>query len=132
MVFINDTPKDIDLCPMLSSHLSTAEAPVLTFDQLDVFSSGSGMIIHLSASQVPESFLALTESIRSDMKDAGCLIQSNFILHVTLGRIYSYDVKISSIKKLLASVSLPSFTLTLTDVEYRELRGNTIFETTLK
>lgn len=55
MAFVNDTPKGIDICPMLKGHLAGVVAPVLTFDLLDVFSTGSGMFIfHLSASQVPE------------------------------------------------------------------------------
>lgn len=132
MAFVNAAPKGVNIRPILVRHLANAKAPVLTFDLLGVFSTGSGMhIIHLSASQVPEDFLSLTESIRADMKAAGCLIQSDFMLHVTLGRGKSPDVKMSSIQKLLDSVSPPSFTLTLTDVDYRVFRGRTLFETKL-
>lgn len=133
MVFINDTPKDIDMRPLLEKHLSTAQAPVITFDRLDTFSIKSGRhIIHLATSHVPESILLLIESIYSDMKDAGCVILSDFMLHVTLGRVNSYDVELSDIIKELENNSLPPFTLTLTDVNYREFRGRTIFETQLK
>ena len=74
----------------------------------------------------------LTESIYSDMKDAGCVILSDFMLHVTLGRVMSYDVELSDIKMVLEKVSMSPITLTLTDVDYREFRGRTIFETQLK
>ena len=52
MAFVNDTPKGIDMCPILKSHLTGVVAPVLTFDRLDVFSISSRMhIFHLSASR---------------------------------------------------------------------------------
>ena len=52
MAFVNDTPKGIDMSPMLKGHLAGVVTPVLTFDQLDVFSTSSGMhIFHLSASR---------------------------------------------------------------------------------
>ena len=133
MVFINDTPMCIDIRPLLEKHLATAQAPVITFDQLDVFPIISGRyIIHLSTSHVPEGFLALTESICSDMKTVGCVIRTDFMLHVTLGRIRSFDFKLSDLKVVTGNVSLPSLTLTLSNVDYREFRGKTIYETQLK
>ena len=130
MVFINDMPKGIDMRPLLEKHLANAQAPVITFDRLDAFSTSSGMfIIHLSASEVPKSFHTLTEAIRADMKTVGCVILSDFMLHVTLGRIRSLDVRLSDLKKVMATVSPPSFTLTLMDVDYREFRGRTLYET---
>ena len=132
MVFINDTPKGIDMCPLLEKHLANAQAPIITFDRLDAFSTRSGMhIIHLSASEVPKSFHDLTEAIRADMKVVGCVIHSDFMLHVTLGRVKSF-VELSDIKEIKSSVSSPSFTLTLTDVDYRVFRGRTIYKTSLK
>ena len=74
----------------------------------------------------------LTESIYSDMKDVGCVILSDFMLHVTLGRVRSYDVELTDIKKVLKNITMSPITLTLTDVDYREFRGRTLFETQLK
>ena len=133
MAFINNTPKGIDMRPLLEKHLATAQAPVITFDRLDAFSIKSGRhIIHLATSHVLESFLLLTESIYSDMKDVGCVILSDFMLHVTLGRVRSYDVELTDIKKVLKNITMSPITLTLTDVDYREFRGRTLFETQLK
>ena len=133
MVFINDTPKDIDMCPLLEKHLATVQAPVITFNQLDAFSIKSRRhIIHLSASHVPKDFLTLIESIYSDMKAVRCVIHSDFMLHVTLGRVRSFDVKLSDLNAVIDAVSSPSFTLTLTDVDYREFRGQTIYKTILE
>ena len=133
MVFTNDTPKGIDMCSLLEKHLANAQAPVITFDRLNAFSTSSGMfIIHLSANEVPKSFHVLTDAIREDMKAVGCIIHSDFMLHVTLGRVSSFDVKITDLEKMMETVSPPSFTLTLTDVDYREFRGRTLYETHLK
>ena len=133
MAFINETPKGIDMRPILERHLSTAIAPTVVFDRLDAFSIKQGRhIVHLTTSDVPESFLSLTKAIRTDMKSAGCVIYSDFMLHVTLGRVYSLDVELSDIMELLGRVPLSPITLTLTDVDYRVFRGKTLFETRLK
>ena len=133
MVFINDTPKSINMRPLLEKHLATAQAPVITFDRFDAFSIKPGRhIIHLATRHVLKSFLLLTESIYSDMKGVGCVILSDFMLHVTLGRVMSKDVELSDIKKVLEKDTMSPITLTLTDVDYREFRGRTIFETQLK
>ena len=132
MVFVDEAPKGVDMRPLLKRHFANEVAPVLTFDRLDIFSTRSGMhVIHLSASQIPERFLALTESIREDMKTAGCLIQSDFMLHVTLGRLRDFNNQSLALKNLVKSFPLLPFTLTLTDIDYRVFRGNTIYETCL-
>ncbi len=60
MAFLNDSPRDADLCPILERHLKAFPAPVLTFDKLDVFSTRSGMfVLYLTANDVPKTFLSL-------------------------------------------------------------------------
>ena len=132
MAFVDETPEDVDLRPLLEKHLNTFPAPTLTFDKLDVFTAMSGMhIINLTATDAPQSFLSLIENIRSDMKAAGCVMDSWFRLHVTLGRVKEANIQLSAIQELTDSVSLPAFSLTLEDVDYRIFRGKTIFETRL-
>ena len=132
LVFINDTPKGMDLCTILKKHLVTAKAPVLTFDQLDVFAVSSGMhIIHLTATDVPDTFLALIESIRDDMKATGCVILSDFKLHVTLGRLKDLNIQLPELRSMAKTFSMPPLSMVLTDVDYREFRGKTIYETQL-
>ena len=132
LVFVNDTPKLIDLCPILKKHFDTALAPELTFDHLGVFDVCSGMhIIHLTASEVPERFLTLIESVRADMKAAGCVILSDFLMHVTLGRLKDYNIQLSELRSLADSFPMPPLSMALTDVDYREFRGKTIYETQL-
>jgi hypothetical protein len=42
------------------------------------------------------------------------------------------QITLAAIQKLTESVSLPAFSLTLEDVDYRVFRGKTIYETKLK
>ncbi len=133
MVFVNETPEGVDMGPILERHFSAAHAPMLAFDKIEVFSVKSGMhIIHLSASHVPERFLALTEAVREDMKAVGCVIQSDFMLHVTLGRLRDFNIKLSKLKRMASSFSFSPFTLALTDVDYRVFRGKVLYETLLQ
>ena len=132
MAFVDETPENIDLRPLLEKHLNALPALTLTFDKLDVFTAMSGMhIINLTATDVPQSFLSLIEIIRSDMKAAGCVVNSWFRLHVTLGRVKAPHIQLATIQELAKSVSLPAFSLTLEDVDYRVFRGKTIYETKL-
>ena len=73
----------------------------------------------------------LTEAIRSEMKAVGCQIDSEFRLHVTLGRINDIDLTLPNLQDLVSSVSLKPFTLKLTCVDYRVFRGQVIYETKL-
>ena len=132
MAFVDETPENIDLRPLLEKHLNAFPALTLTFDKLDVFTAMSGMhIINLTATDVPQSFLSLIEIIRSDMKAAGCVVDSWFRLHVTLGRVKDPHIQLATIQELAKSVSLPAFSLTLEDVDYRVFRGKTIYENKL-
>ena len=129
MAFLNDTPLGIDLSPIFRMHLGMATAPVMTFDRLDVFTATyGGYIIYLTASHMPQSFLDLTEAIRKDLKEAGCVIQSDFRLHVTLGRVNGSGVKL---REVIDRVPIQPFTLKLTDVDFRVFRGKTLYETKL-
>ena len=133
MAFVDETPDGVDLRSLLEKHLKTFPAPTLTFDKLDVFTAMSGMhIIYLTATDIPQSFLSMIENIRSDMKAAGCVMDSWFRLHVTLGRVKDPHIQLSAIQELTESVSLPAFSLSLEDVDYRVFRGETIYEIKLK
>jgi len=133
MAFVDETPDGVDLRSLLEKHLKTFPAPTLTFDKLDVFTAMSGMhIIYLTATDIPQSFLSLIENIRSDMNAAGCVMDSLFRLHVTLGRVKDPHIQLSAIQELTESVSLPAFSLSLEDVDYRVFRGETIYEIKLK
>ena len=128
MAFCDETPKDVDLRPILEKHLVGCKAPVLTFDRLDAFSATSGMyIVNLGVSNIPTEFVSLVENVRTDLEAAGCVMQSDFKLHVTLGRINDARLNLLSIQEQVRSVPRPSFSLQLTDVDYRMFRGRVIY-----
>lgn len=133
MAFCDETP-DADLRSVLIRPLTKTHSPKLCFDKLDVFESNTGMfIIHLGVTNIPTEFSALVDDIRNALKDKGCVMLSDFKLHVTLGRLKDSSLDISVIKKIIDTVSLPVFSLSLTEVEYKEFgTRHTIYETKLK
>lgn len=127
MAFLDDTPQRVNLIPGLTSLLSDAAAPSITFDRLDAFASGyHRQVIHLTTTDAPADFLALIEDVRRYFKSKGCVIQSDFRLHVTLGRVQDPRMNVHKLKDIISQVDLPTFTLDLTNVEYRIFRGKTL------
>lgn len=128
MAFLDETPNDVDFTPMISERLQTVIAPTITFDKLDVFPTMSNdmYIVNLTCTNIPQSFENLVSRIRGEFKKRRAVIESDFRLHVTLGRIKNMSVNQSEIEKVLASVELPSFSLKLSNVIYRWFRGRTI------
>ena len=128
MVFLDYAPDNVNLVPGLSERLEDALAPTITFDRLDAFATGGGhkQVIHLTTSHVPEDFLALVQDIRRYLKGKGCDIQSDFRLHVTLGRVQDPRTNLRQIKEAISQVDLPDITLDLSNVEYRVFRGKTL------
>jgi len=127
MAFLDETPERVNLIPGLNSLLSDATTPTITFDRLDAFASGYHRhVIHLTTSDAPADFLALVEDVRRHFKSKGCVIQSDFRLHVTLGRVQDPRMNVHQLKDIISQVDLPPFTIDLTDVEYRIFRGKTL------
>lgn len=127
MAFLDETPERVNLIPGLNSLLNDATAPTITFDRLDAFASGYHRhVIHLTTSDAPADFLTLVEDVRRHFKSKGCVIQSDFRLHVTLGRVQDPRMNVHQLKDIISQVDLPPFTIDLTDVEYRIFRGKTL------
>ena len=127
MAFLDFAPDNVNMIPGLNGILDEGMAPTITFDQLDAFASGyHRQVIHLTTTDAPEDFLALVEDVRRYFKAKGCDIQSDFKLHVTLGRVQDPRMNVHKLKDIISQVDLPSFTMELTDVEYRIFRGKTL------
>ena len=130
MAFLDVTPENVNLIPILEKHLKGMHAPTLTFDKLDVFTGRSGThIIYLTATDIPQDFLSVIDAIREELKAAGCRINSPFRLHVTLGRVFDKRIKLNVLLNKVETVALDAFSLTLDQVDFREFRGKTIYET---
>lgn len=127
MAFLDFAPDNVNMRPGLNGILDEAVAPTITFDKLDAFASGPHrQVIHLTTTDAPADFLALVEDVRRYFKSKGCVIQSDFRLHVTLGRVQDPSMNVRKLKDIISQVQLPVFTMTLQDVEYRIFRGKTL------
>lgn len=127
MAFLDFAPDNVNMRPGLNGILEEAVAPTITFDTLDAFASGPHrQVIHLTTTDAPDDFLALVEEIRRFFKAKGCTLQSDFRLHVTLGRVQDPRMNVSKLKDIISQVNLPKMTLELEDVEYRVFRGKSL------
>jgi len=127
MAFLDDAPDGVNLVPGLNRILEDAVAPEITFDTLDAFASGyHRQVIHLTTTDAPQDFLGLVEDIRQYFQAKGCRMQSDFKLHVTLGRVQDPRMNVHKLKDIISRVDLPTMTMTLTGVEYRIFRGKTL------
>lgn len=120
MAFLDFAPDGVNMVPGLNTLLEDAVAPAITFDKLDAFASGyHRQVIHLSTTDAPQDFLALVEDVRRFFKSKGCVIQSDFKHHVTLGRVQDARMNVHKLKDIISRVDLPDITLDLTEVDYR-------------
>ena len=127
MAFLDFAPDGVNMVPGLNHLLDNAVAPIINFDMLDAFASGPHrQVIHLTTTQAPQDFLALVEDVRRYFKSKGCIIQSDFRLHVTLGRVQDPRMNVRKLKDIISQVELPIFTMQLSGVEYRIFRGKTL------
>jgi len=134
MAFVDETPQGVDLITGLNHRLHQSTAPTLTFNTLDAFATGGGrrQVIYLTTTITPPDFQSLVDDIRNHFKVKGSVIQSDFRLHVTLGRVDDHRMNVTKLKKVISEVDVPPMTLTLTSVEFRIFRGKTLGLWTLK
>lgn len=134
LAFLDRVPSREEVISIINRHLESFEVPELTFDKLDAFgkSSGGG-VLFLTSTAVPENFMRMVDALRQDLEAAGCVIESDFKLHVTLGRV-DRDARVDAerLRELAGSVDVPSFSLRLKTVNYREFRGRTLYSKVLK
>lgn len=128
LAFLNDVPSSADVLSIIDRHLLGMEFPSLTFDRLDTFStSQSGLhIVYLTVSDIPERFARWVEDLRRDLADAGCVMESDFRLHVTLGRVAASLIGLDELKAKIGGVSVPPFRLPIRCLDYREFRGESV------
>lgn len=133
MAFIDDTQHQKDIEAIMHKYLDNAKPVSITFDKLDVFTATNGMqIVNLTATDVPADFQTLVDDIRCNISCTNSNIQSEFKLHVTLGRITEPEADIDDVGFLIDEIDIPPFTLTLNEVEYREFRGRCIYKNKLQ
>ena len=133
MAFLDETRNLAEVEAIMHKYLDNANAVSITFDKLDVFSTWSDMfIVHLTATRIPEVFQSLVNRIRNELSLTSSKIQSDFRLHITLGRLSEPKANIDDIGFLIDAIDFPPLSLMLNEVEYREFRGRSIYKKKLK
>ena len=134
LAFLEKVPSREEVISIVNKHLELFEAPELTFDKLDAFGKRSGGgVLFLTCTAVPENFMRIVDALRKDLEASGCMIEADFKLHVTLGRV-ERDARVDAerLRELAGSVDVPAFSLRLKTVNYREFRGRTLYSLALK
>ena len=128
VVFIKDDQQVDDLRDAFDRHLNECLAPALTFDRLDAFIAKNcdEIILNLTSSHPSAQFYDFVSIVRQVASDLGAEMESDFKLHITLGRINVASTNLEDVKKVAASIQVPPFTLSLTDAEYRYFKGESI------
>ena len=104
---------------MIQHQLEHYHAQSLTFDHLAVFKTKKGeLVICLKASQPDENFKKLVNMVRNQVRQFPVL-QSEFRLHVTLGRIEAGKFSLEEVQRLVCQVQIPAFKLRLSRVYHR-------------
>lgn len=120
--FMNQMPQ----ASMLQQYFSQQAAPTLTFDKLHAFSTSSEHILCLTSSKPSAEFMSLVLPLRKQLIESKCLPPQPFLLHVTLARIPISAITLEDLKALIAPISIPSFTLTLSQMQHIIYKGDTI------
>lgn len=106
--------------------LFKTEAFQLTLDKVGVFKARirNELIINLTSSAPSERFMSLVGSLRSEVEKIGVNLESDFLLHITLGWIDADMASLEEVEKVVNKIVVPPFTLTIKDAEYRYQKGD--------
>lgn len=115
-------------------HLNDCDAPSLTFDEVNVFEAKNepNFIVNLTSSRPSPEFVNFVDTLRQEISTLDAEIESEFKLHVTLGRIDVASTSLEEVKKLADSIQVPPFTLLLKDANYRYYQGGVIHQWKMK
>lgn len=121
VAFMKDDQHVEELRTAFGKVLSKAGAPQLTLDKVGVFRTMSGeeLIVFLTSSAPSERFMSLVESLRGEVEKVGANMESNFRLHITLGRIKARLASLEQVEKVVKTIDVSPFMLTLQNAEYR-------------
>lgn len=126
VAFIKD---EIDLvgagkvAEILDEELKGMTAPTFVFDSVGAFLSENRekSIVNLTASRVPEEWVAFVDRIRTRLSSAGYHL-GPYRLHVTLARVPIKYIGLEALQARLARIAVPPMSLTLTNADYRFYR----------
>ena len=119
-LFMNDDALKDNLIDTFDRILSHSQAPRLTFNKLEAFTSKSGEehVVNLTSTQPGVEFRKLVENLRNCAIKLGVHIE-DYRLHVTIAKVPVSLISLEDLQKLIAEINLPEFTLVLKTIEYR-------------
>ena len=105
---------------MLDEELKGMTAPAFVFDTVDAFPAENSEknIVYLTASQVPEEWVAFVDRVRARLSSAGYHL-GPYRLHVTLARVPLECIGLEALQARLARIDVPKMPRTLTRADYR-------------
>ena len=115
-------PLDQELGRLFASH-----PPVtFTFNKVDAFDGLNARkhIVNLTGDGPDTEFMGLIEAIRSVATKFATKTPVGFIPHVTLAEIEPNGMSLDEVKRRLAAIHVPTFTLTLSKIERKTRRPN--------
>lgn len=123
----NDEPVEL-LKVALDRLLADRSALTLTLDKLDAFEAKNDpvIIVNITASCPSPELSIFVDQLRESARALGAVIDGNFLLHITLGRLDSAKASLEQVKRVVTGIEVPSFTLQLDEAEYRYFRGKSI------
>lgn len=128
VAFIKDDQHVDDLRDAFDRYLDECLAPALTFDRINAFvtKNDDEIILNLTSSHPSPRFVDFVSIVRQTASDLGVEMESDFKLHVTLGRIAATSTNLEDVKKVADGIQVPTFSLSLTDAEYCYFKGESI------
>lgn len=129
IAFIDDLPETVDIVPIIDEYFRDVSSYNITLDCIEAFTASNGMhMICLKPSKIPNDFIDMATEVRKEIINAGCIVSSEFIPHVTIGRVNGNSIKLSDLQAYLSTLSVPSFSMELSYIDYRIFKGNALFE----
>lgn len=119
-VYIYDTGNAQDLCDAFERIISRQHTPSITIDKFGVFQAkiSKHLVIHLDSTKKDDEVMPLINELRDAAKALGANIE-DFRFHITLSKNVKTNTTPEQVQQILDTIPLPSFTLPITEVEYR-------------
>ena len=113
---------------LIDGVLAGTKAQRLTIDKVSAFTTkdGSAHIVHAASSCPDENLMELINEIRQRLANGNFQMEPDFKLHITLGKAPSDKITLAELHQKLATLTMPAFTLNLTELEYRCFRASSI------
>lgn len=133
VAFVNSNPQHLDLLPVVEPIIDQTHAFNITFDKVDAFLNldQTETIICLTATNIPQEFTTFQQTMHQSLTEAGCNV-TDFIFHITLGKVNTENMDFETVRQKVNAVAIPPFTLKLSQLKFRVLRGKDIANWKLK